>query len=218
MKYRGRIITACLILPIHTAYIIYYYIRDGRVDIADLSAYPLFIIIAYWAGLQYDKAVYYSNMDALTNLYNRRFIISAFGKIKSQVQRVKSRMFLLLIDCDKFKEINDTYGHAKGDAVLASIAKTLTASTRPRDLIARWGGDEFVIIGHYKDEEKVLQVILNLLETQLLEVADKFDFPVTVSIGTAIFPDDGQDLDQLLRIADENMYTCKRVKKTDFHP
>ncbi|MBB3111891.1 diguanylate cyclase (GGDEF)-like protein [Paenibacillus phyllosphaerae] len=213
MKYRGRLIASSIILPIHTAYMVYYYFRDGHVDIADLAAYPLLAFLSYWAGLQYDKAVYYSDMDTLTDLYNRRFMIKAFDKIKAFANRMDGNLFLLVIDCDNFKYINDHYGHAKGDQVLSAIGKTLIKSTRDSDLVARWGGDEFVIVGHYKDGGKGLEAMLHRLEGQLAELSGRMKLPISVSIGSAVFPTDGADLDQLLRIADENMYVTKRARK-----
>ncbi|MFC4102144.1 GGDEF domain-containing protein [Paenibacillus xanthanilyticus] len=212
MKYKGRLLTLSTVLSVHTLYIVYYFFRDGAVDLFDLLGYPLFGVLAYWAGLQYDRAVYYSDKDVLTNLYNRRFLIKAFDKAKSLASRMNGSLFLLVIDCDNFKEINDRDGHAKGDRVLTAIGDVLVASTRGSDLVARWGGDEFVVVGHHKDDTG-LQAILGRLESQLTEVSAQMGVRIQVSIGSALYPRDGGDLYDLMKIADANMYASKRARK-----
>lgn len=212
MKNKGRLIILSTVLSVHSLYIVYYYIRDSAVDIFDLLGYPLFGALAYWAGLQYDRAVYYSDKDVLTNLYNRRFLIKAFDKAKSLASRMNSSLFLLVIDCDNFKQINDRNGHAKGDSVLAAIGEVLVASTRGSDLVARWGGDEFVVVGHHKDDNG-LEAILNRLENQLTEASKQLGVPIQVSIGSALFPRDGSDLYELMKVADASMYSNKRSRK-----
>ncbi|MFB9331086.1 GGDEF domain-containing protein [Paenibacillus aurantiacus] len=212
MKIKGRFITLSTVLSVHSLYILYYYFRDAAVDIFDLLGYPLFGTLAYWAGLQYDRAVYYSDKDVLTNLYNRRFLIKAFEKAKSLASRMNSSLFLLVIDCDNFKQINDREGHLKGDRVLAAIGEVLVASTRGSDLVARWGGDEFVVVGHHKDGSG-LQSILARLENELAEVSKQMSVSINVSIGSALYPRDGGDLYDLMKVADANMYASKRSRK-----
>ena len=107
--------------------------------------------MGFWAGLQFDKARFLSERDLLTGMYNRRFVTNTFKQLASLVDRTNSQLFVLLIDCDNFKSINDCYGHNKGDQVLKKIGETLIETTRKSDIVARWGGDEFLIMGHYKD-------------------------------------------------------------------
>jgi diguanylate cyclase (GGDEF)-like protein len=96
---------------------------------------------------------------------------------------------VLVIDCNNFKEINDTFGHQKGDYVLSTIAETLTNTTRKSDIVARWGGDEFLVIGHYKDKTG-LQTLLKRLNNDLENLSKLANIDVGVSIGSSIFPDD----------------------------
>lgn len=213
MKYTGRIATTCLTLTIHTAYILYYFARDGTVDWADWLGYPLFIAVSYWAGKQYDRAVYYSEKDAMTNLYNRRFVIKSFDKITSLASRMDSHIFALVIDCDNFKEINDQYNHHVGDRVLSEISQILLANTRKIDIVARWGGDEFLILGQYKDQSGIDTIIARITK-QISTLSDELGFHVSLSIGSAVYSaSQHKDLSSLIKTADENMYKSKTDKK-----
>jgi diguanylate cyclase (GGDEF)-like protein len=125
------------------------------VETLDLATFPFLMVVAYLAGLQYDKVRYLSDMDSLTGLYNRRFVVNSFPKIAALTDRSHSKLFVLVIDCDDFKDINDKYGHNNGDTVLEKIGVLLLSAMRKSDVVARWGGDEFLIIGHHKEEPGV---------------------------------------------------------------
>ncbi|MEK3884564.1 GGDEF domain-containing protein [Paenibacillus sp. PL2-23] len=213
MKYRGRLIAMSITLFVHTAYIIIYYFRVGRVDIMDLLVYPLFAAVAYWAGYQYDKAVYYSEKDALTNLYNRRFVLASFDRIGAVASRTNSQLFILLMDCDNFKDINDAYNHQTGDRVLQRISHILQLSTRKVDIVSRWGGDEFLILGQYKDASGV-EVLVNRIQKEIRALSDELGFRVSLSIGCAVYNErEHKDLSSLIKAADEHMYSSKLSKK-----
>ncbi|MFC0212091.1 GGDEF domain-containing protein [Paenibacillus chartarius] len=213
MKYKGRIFITIFAFLLHSMYIVYYFYRDGKIEPFDVYTYPLLIFGGYWTGKQYDKVKFYSEKDELTGLYNRRFVIKSFEKIASLAERAKSKLFLLVIDCDNFKHINDKYGHHKGDLILTQIAETLIRSTRKSDIAARWGGDEFLVIGHYKDEAG-LQTFLKRLHNDLENLSKQVNVGVSVSIGSSIFPDVSRDLDELIKSADQNMYMDKEQRKT----
>jgi diguanylate cyclase (GGDEF)-like protein len=212
MRYTGRIASTVFVFLLHSMYIAYYFYRDGKVEPFDLYTYPLIILYGYWTGKLYDKVKFYSEKDELTGLYNRRFVINTFEKITSLAQRANSKLFVLVIDCDNFKEINDKYGHLIGDMVLSKIGETLIRSTRKSDIVARWGGDEFLVIGHLK-EETGLQIVIERLDNNLENLSKQIDIPVKVSIGSAIYPDHSRDLDELIKSADQNMYEYKGTKK-----
>ncbi|MGD8191876.1 GGDEF domain-containing protein [Brevibacillus ginsengisoli] len=213
MRNKGRICGSIGMFIIHLIYLIYYYCRDGTLEPFDLYTYPLLIFCGYWIGKQYDKVKFYSEKDELTGLYNRRFVVRIFEKISLLSERANSRLFVLIIDCNNFKYINDCYGHLNGDLILTKIAETLLKSTRKSDITARWGGDEFLIIGYYKDEEG-LQTLLNRLDNQLENLSKQVSIDVSVSIGSALYPDDSKNLDELIKSADRNMYKYKEQRKT----
>jgi diguanylate cyclase (GGDEF)-like protein len=212
MRIKGRVTAVCLVMFFHTAYNVYYFLRDGSVDIADILGYPVLFLISYWSGLQYDKATFYSEKDVLTNLYNRRFMEKNFENSVALSQRLQSKLFVIMIDCDHFKKINDTYGHQTGDSVLKLIASKLMYNTRQCDVAARWGGDEFMVSGHCK-EESDLDLILQRLQSDLQFSSSELSIPVTISIGTSVYPDDHTDLFELIKLADQRMYERKLNKK-----
>lgn len=213
MKCTGRIVITIFAFLLHSMYIVYYFCRDGKIEPFDVYTYPLLIFGGYWTGKQYDKVKFFSEKDELTGLYNRRFVIKSFEKIASLAERANSKLFLLVIDCDNFKLINDRNGHHKGDLILTQIAETLIRSTRKSDIAARWGGDEFLVIGHYKDEAG-LQTFLKRLHNDLENLSKQVNVGVSVSIGSAVFPDVSRDLDELIKSADQNMYMYKEQRKT----
>jgi diguanylate cyclase (GGDEF)-like protein len=212
MRYTGRIIAVTLILMAHTSFVVYFSILEGQIHIVSLLGYFLWFFIGYWTGKQYDKAKYFSEKDPLTNLYNRRFVMNTFEKVTSLAVRTNKKLFVLVFDCDNFKDINDNYGHQKGDLVLSMIGEIIVGTMRKSDVVARWGGDEFLVLGHY-EEEIGLQTVLERLEDNFRNLSKEIDISVIVSIGSAIFPYHGIDLFELIKIADENMYTSKLTKK-----
>lgn len=213
MRYFGRLVACCSTLMIHSIYIFYYQFRDGKIELFDLYSTPFLLLVAYWAGLQFDKVRYLSEKDILTGLYNRRFVIKRFKRaMNSKKKGLNTKLTVLVMDCDNFKYINDYYGHDNGDMVLKMISEALVESTRKDDIVARWGGDEFLVIGHY-NQEKELQMMLKRFECTLRNLTYLVKKPITVSIGSAVYSNQSQDLFDLMRIADDNMYKQKIVKK-----
>lgn len=152
-----------------------------------------------------------ASRDALTGLYNR----SAFmGKVKSAITANK-KASVLFVDLDKFKPVNDTYGHEAGDNILKGIAKRLTAALPKGSVVTRLGGDEFCVlvteIAH-ADVEKLATLVKN-------EVSEPFDLkgidvPVSVgaSIGIGSYPKDAQTAEELVAFADKGMYGAKKSR------
>ncbi|MFC7370896.1 GGDEF domain-containing protein [Fictibacillus iocasae] len=212
MQLIGRITGSLGMLGLHFIYIFYYYYRDTKVEALDLYSTPLLILIGYWCGKQYDKAKFHSEKDELTGTYNRRFIVRSFEKYTNMALRSNHKLFVILIDCDNFKSINDRFGHLKGDLVLTQISRALIGSTRKSDIIARWGGDEFLLIGLIK-EDKDMVAIINRIDQALHSLKREIGISIGASIGSAIFPSQSKDLVELIKMADHNMYTMKASKK-----
>ena len=166
-----------------------------------------------------DHIQHLASHDNLTGLPNR----SKFNEIlESNVKlalRYKDRAFaLFFIDVDRFKQINDTYGHHMGDALLQEIARRLKLPLRVTDIVARLGGDEFVIIiNGVQDYEIISNIAGNVLsvfsDTILI---DGVHCDITVSIGISVFGEDGTDEDSLLQHADSAMYVAKDLGKNNF--
>ncbi len=157
--------------------------------------------------------------DPLTDLPNRILFLDRLTQAIHQAQRNHDKVALLFIDLDRFKEINDSFGHASGDLVLIECGKRLKKAIREIDTVARLGGDEFTIL---IDELKTNNVIINVVKKIIKTLSDPIFvneniFHITASIGISIFPNDGTDANQLLQNADAAMYQAKEDGKNTYH-
>jgi diguanylate cyclase (GGDEF)-like protein len=151
--------------------------------------------------------------DGLTGLFNRHFMQISLEREVSRAARRKQTLAVFMLDLDHFKRFNDTFGHAAGDTALRSVAEVFRSNIRNEDIACRYGGEEFTIMM----PDVPLTVALNRAETIRTAVAnlrvplDQETFAdFSVSIGVAIYPDDGEEADQLLRRADLGLYRAKR--------
>lgn len=209
VKYTGRMIITMFII---ISYFVMWYIVNEPPSYFYLFASIFFCIIGWKLGKQYDKAKFLSEKDVLTNVFNRRFVEKVTPKLMALAKRSNKKLGVSVIDVDNFKSINDTYGHDMGDVVLRSITKALVNATRDSDTIARWGGDEILIISPLIDLTYP-DLIFQRVENELKEISKEIDLYISVSIGTALYPDDGKSLNDLIKIADRNMYKFKFSKK-----
>lgn len=160
---------------------------------------------------------YLANFDALTGMPNRAQLDAHIKYALSLAKRTNGQLAVLFIDIDHFKDINDTLGHSIGDAVLIEIAKRLQQILREQDTASRLGGDEFILILPGADALGVAQVAQKLLEVIAQPCqSDRYDLVVTASIGIALYPTDGVDLDTLSRSADTAMYQAKRTGRNSY--
>ncbi len=156
-------------------------------------------------------------VDPLTGLANRTRLLDHLEHALARARREGEGLALLFIDLDRFKTINDTLGHAVGDAVLREIGRRLLLSLRQCDLAARLGGDEFVVLlpGGQRDEvmRQARQVAEKLLAAISAPVCiDEQEFHLSASIGIALYPDDADHAEDLLQYADATMYQSKRAE------
>jgi len=156
--------------------------------------------------------------DALTQLPNRALLQDRVGQAIAKARRSGEVLALLFIDLDRFKTINDSLGHAVGDRLLQAVAARLLGCTRAADTVARIGGDEFVVLlgdlGRAETARHVAQKVLDELSAPLALGA--YNLQVTPSIGIAAFPEDGEDVDTLMRNADTAMYHAKQAGRSNF--
>jgi diguanylate cyclase (GGDEF)-like protein len=149
--------------------------------------------------------------DSLTGLYNRKHLMETLDKETSRCQRYKRPLAILMIDIDHFKRYNDTFGHLAGDGALKRMAKIFRDSVRAVDYSARYGGEEFLIIlpeTSKHEAAKAAERIRRCVEEDSLAEGDKAT-ATTVSIGVAIFPEHGDDIQTLIKNADAALYEAK---------
>jgi diguanylate cyclase (GGDEF)-like protein len=153
--------------------------------------------------------------DELTGLGNREQFHSMIGRRVAAVQESEGRFAVLLMDLDRFKEINDTLGHHYGDVLLKELGPRLTSAIGEGGFVARLGGDEFgILLGEDTDDVAVLEVVMARLFTSVSQpfVIDELSLEVGASVGVARFPQDGEDSHALLRCADIAMYAAKEAQ------
>jgi len=168
--------------------------------------------------LSEEKLQILSSTDQLTDTNNRRKFMNILNDELERAKRFNRRFILLSIDIDNFKLINDTYGHPAGDKALIYVANLLKKYLRQVDSVGRVGGEEFgAIIPEINDQDtKVfLSRLINLFNTNLFTLND-INLKITVSIGVSIFPDCGNDLEELLNKADEALYRAKHNGKNQY--
>jgi len=159
-----------------------------------------------------------ANYDMLTSLPNRNMLYDRLGLALKKSQRSTSKLAVLCLDLDKFKEVNDTLGHDVGDKLLKEAGRRLNSCVREIDTVARLGGDEFCILIEKVDDiahvDRIANAILeSLAEPFLLGVNRSF---ISASIGITFFPDDAQDVDGLLKKSDQAMYFAKNKGRNCF--
>ncbi|WP_372880941.1 EAL domain-containing protein [Psychromonas sp.] len=160
-----------------------------------------------------------ANFDHLTNLPNRVMLKNTIEKEMARSQRRGSMMAMLLLDLDRFKDVNDTLGHAIGDQLLIEVARRLTFTVRKVDTVARLGGDEFVVLlSDIKDLSDINIIATNILQS-LAQVYHFGENTVHISacIGISLYPNDNDCIEDLLKSADQAMYTGKARGRNRFY-
>lgn len=161
--------------------------------------------------------------DSLTQLPNRSFLMKAFPKLVHSAESKKTSIAVLYLDGDDFKSINDTYGHDVGDVFIQKFGETLLKNVRQQDLVARIGGDEFVIVltDLCMDMDKRIELtnqIIHNIKASLKKgwFIKQQAFHPTTSIGIAYFPESGNTIDELLKKADKALYEVKGMGKDQY--
>ena len=171
------------------------------------------------ASAEREEALYrQAHFDDLTGLPNRQLLKDRLHQHIVQARRDERSGALLFLDLDRFKEINDVFGHSTGDNVLTQAAERIISEVRDTDTVARLGGDEFVVILPTVHDDSTVQNLAGRLLTRLSEaftVRDDEHF-VSASMGIAIFPDDGDSVETLLKNADAAMYRAKDAGRSRF--
>ncbi|WP_429842597.1 bifunctional diguanylate cyclase/phosphodiesterase [Brevibacillus sp. FIR094] len=156
--------------------------------------------------------------DALTDLPNRRMYVQQLSKEMMQAKRFQSNLAVLFLDMDRFKDVNDSFGHDVGDMLLIEASKRLQACLKPGDVVARLGGDEFTIMQNHLQDRNEASALAEQIMNQLQRPfeLEGHVFNVSCSIGIALYPQDGDNPEDLLKRADTALYTVKSRGKNGY--
>ncbi|WP_162277358.1 sensor domain-containing diguanylate cyclase [Rhodoferax koreense] len=200
--------------------------KDGRLIWVDLSGSPLTNGESLWMMVDITavkdgetQARHMAMHDPLTGLANRAYLAQDLGYALRDAERNSRGLAVCYLDLDGFKAINDLHGHEAGDRVLIEMARRMVACVRANDLVARIGGDEFVIVLSDLDGIEQLHIALRRLLEALglpLGLGDGTQACVGASIGVSIHPEHGSEAESLIRLADQAMYVAKRGGKNRF--
>jgi diguanylate cyclase (GGDEF)-like protein len=192
------------------------YTADHRRLVARLASQAAPVIAN---AVVFEQAQEQSLTDLITGLPNRRYMEQQFAQELARVQRRLGHVSVLLLDMDRFKEINDEFGHQAGDRALKEVAQVLRTGLREYDVCARYAGDEFVVILRDCDQD---QAARRWRELQDGIAALRFEpvpgqyVPLGISVGAATFPFDGTTADDLVASADRRMYQDKAARKPGY--
>ena len=160
--------------------------------------------------------------DSLTQLPNRILFKDLLNKKLKYIDLSSFNIVVLFIDIDRFKEVNDTYGHHIGDLLLQEVAKMIKASFRITDTVARWSGDEFVVLFEVDKSKVIKRIINNIAQSLIAKVCkpyhlEKNTISPNISIGASIYSLPGMNSAELISFADRAMYVAKKTQGSSFH-
>jgi diguanylate cyclase (GGDEF)-like protein/PAS domain S-box-containing protein len=204
--------------------------KDGSTCTAMVSASPLgetfegshLVVLFDITEMKQKDALIWTqaNYDALTELPNRRLFQDRLDQEIKQARRSGQGLSLLFIDLDRFKEINDTMGHSKGDAVLVDAARRISRCVRDADTVARLGGDEFMVIlpklGDPLRVETIAQHIIQELSNPFQFDNDEMSYYISASIGITLYSDDVADAESMMKRVDQALYAAKSAGRSRF--
>ena len=177
-----------------------------------------FTMLANQAGLAiensqlYEIIVHKSHTDSLTGLWNHGFFQEKLSEEIKKAQENHYPLSLAMVDLDNFKKLNDTYGHQLGDLVLKELAQLLQESSREKDYLCRYGGEEFSVILVQTNREQSFDIADRMrkrIEDHIFHLSNDLELKVTVSIGLATFPHQADNKEELIKKADKAMYVSK---------
>jgi diguanylate cyclase (GGDEF)-like protein len=159
-----------------------------------------------------------ANYDAVTNLPNRRLFLDRLEQEMKKCRRSGESLALFYVDLDRFKEINDEYGHDVGDSLLVEAACRISSCIRTTDIVARQGGDEFIVLLTGLTETSQVDVVAESITDLLAQpfLIGDIEANISGSIGISIYPNDAADEEALIRKADQAMYLAKSQGRNCF--
>lgn len=196
--------------------------NEDTIRQADLGGEEMLTLVTSQLSVAMENSILYeitrklSITDDKTGVFNSRYLKSRLGLEWRRAQRYGRRLSFLMVDLDDFKAYNDTFGHLKGDKVLAEVASILSSVCRDIDVVARYGGEEFAIVlpeTGAAGAENLARRIAEKLEDHRFEGAEGRDQRMTVSIGIAAYPHHAETMNAVIQLADQALYEAKRAGK-----
>ncbi len=166
---------------------------------------------------RFEQTQHESHTDPLTGLPNRRSLDRQFETGLARAAQAKASVSVVVLDLDRLKELNDTYGHEVGDRAIHAVAVVLRSAVRQSDLCARFGGDEFIVVMWDCDPEHEARRVLemqNAVSAYPFEPRPGVRVALSISVGPARFPEDGSTFEEMLAAADERMYRDKAGRRS----
>lgn len=217
MRYGLRLFGEAVVGSLGAAVLIVSLRLFDYVDLFSVSAifflvfFAIIVIYSYTLTAKIElgraKLAHERNIDALTGLLNRRALIERSSPL-FQTQENDNGVVVLFADLDGFKTVNDTHGHHVGDRVLAAVANSITKTVRSEDLVARYGGDEFLLLLPYASKEGG-ELVAQRIRQAIDDYAKENGIDFSVSIGMGKYPDHGHDLESVIKCVDKAMYRSK---------
>jgi diguanylate cyclase (GGDEF)-like protein len=167
-------------------------------------------------ALRYERTHEAALTDRLTSLANSWGLVAGADHALARAAHEQEPLAVLMLDVDRFKDVNDTYGHEAGDRALKVVARVLSQAVRPNDVCARYGGDEFVVLLANCDVHQADRRAAELkrqVAALRFEAAPGEAMPLRISVGAAVYPADGRAFDALLAVADRRMYHDKTMTR-----
>lgn len=182
-------------------------------------AYGSMIEILFFNSLmisRYHSAAQEANIDSLSNLYNRRYLLTHSKQSFDEAKRYNQELCVIMLDIDNFKSINDAYGHTMGDEVIKLCSQTLIRLFRSSDIVARYGGEEFIVLTKHIQQNDVIKVaerVREYIDKNVLYTRNDIKVHFTVSIGISKVEKEDEDIEKVIQRADRALYTAKEHGK-----
>jgi len=194
----------------------------SHTDMELLSTMAQHAALALDNTIQHNQVEQQSRLDSLTGTYNHRYFLKALQELIDNAHIEKTVISLIMLDIDFFKRYNDSFGHQVGDLVLMKLCETIQQNTKKGDFVGRWGGEEFIIAlpGASGDEaHQVARRIQHTMQKMVLSHPKHEKIPApTVSQGISVFPDESNEIDRFIYLADQRLYKAKERGRNQIEP
>ncbi|MCH7664103.1 MAG: GGDEF domain-containing protein [Chloroflexi bacterium] len=226
LGFRGGIMVGLLIFPLNAILFAFVQHPDLQEVITRGAASHIVLVIvgamSGWVSALFEEVQIQSRQDSLTRVYNHGFFLTCVSELMETARASNRMLALIMIDVDNFKQYNDNFGHLIGDQVLVELASSMRKHVKPTDIVGCWGGEEFGIILpnisgiHATDVAKRISAAL---DSVAFTSRDGEQIPApTICQGIAVFPDEENELEALIHLADTRLYIAKERGRNRIEP